>query len=71
MQLVRQLVPDQQRSLSYSHDCCFFYGLDSAILGFADNLISSDTIRARWHHVHKIPFNSKVSRSNLSDALEY
>ncbi|KAF8493698.1 sodium-potassium ATPase [Russula emetica] len=33
---------------------------DSAILGFADNLISSDTIRARWRHVHKIPFNSKT-----------
>ena len=49
-------------SVSYSHGRCVFYGLDSAILGFADNLISSDTIRARWRHVHKIPFNSKVRR---------
>jgi sodium/potassium-transporting ATPase subunit alpha len=33
---------------------------DSAILRFADNVVSSDTIRARWRHIHKIPFNSKT-----------
>lgn len=43
----------------------FFNQLDSAILKFAHDLIPSDTIRARWRHVHKIPFNSKVNRSNV------
>ncbi|KAI0290823.1 sodium-potassium ATPase [Russula brevipes] len=33
---------------------------DSAILKFADDLVSSDSTRARWRHVHKIPFNSKT-----------
>jgi sodium/potassium-transporting ATPase subunit alpha len=39
---------------------------DSAILKFSDDLVSSDTVRARWRHVHKIPFNSKVSHSNTA-----
>ncbi|KAH9965077.1 sodium-potassium ATPase [Russula compacta] len=34
---------------------------DSAILKFSDDLLlSSDTIRTQWRHVHKIPFNSKT-----------
>ncbi|KAI9507404.1 sodium-potassium ATPase [Russula earlei] len=33
---------------------------DSAILKFSDNVVSSDTVRAQWRHVHKIPFNSKT-----------
>ena len=44
---------------------------DSAILKFAHDLIPSDTIRARWRHVHKIPFNSKVSRSDVEATLEH
>ncbi|KAH9965074.1 sodium-potassium ATPase [Russula compacta] len=33
---------------------------DSAILKFSDDLVSCDTIRAQWRHVHKISFNSKT-----------
>jgi sodium/potassium-transporting ATPase subunit alpha len=34
---------------------------DSAILKFGDDIASSDAVRARWRHVHKVPFNSKVN----------
>ena len=59
MRLVRELVPKltEKHSILTSHHLW----LDSAILKFADSLVSSDTSRARWRHVHKIPFNSKVS----------
>ncbi|KAI0259575.1 sodium-potassium ATPase [Gloeopeniophorella convolvens] len=33
---------------------------DSAILQFAEDLASSDAVRARWRHIHKVPFNSKT-----------
>ncbi|KAH9955496.1 E1-E2 ATPase-domain-containing protein [Russula dissimulans] len=33
---------------------------DSAILKFSDDLVSSDTVRARWRQVHKIPFSSRT-----------
>jgi sodium/potassium-transporting ATPase subunit alpha len=54
------------RNAPPSHGSCFFPTPDSAILKFSDDLVSSDTTRARWRHVHKIPFNSKVSQSNMS-----
>ncbi|KAH9955492.1 hypothetical protein BC827DRAFT_1236737 [Russula dissimulans] len=43
---------------------------DSAILKFSDDLVSSDTVRARWRHVHKIPFNSKTKfMLTISEAI--
>ncbi|KAI0246247.1 sodium-potassium ATPase [Lactifluus subvellereus] len=43
---------------------------DSAILKFADDVTSSDTLRARWRHVHKVPFNSKTKfMLTLSEAV--
>ncbi|KAH9955497.1 sodium-potassium ATPase [Russula dissimulans] len=32
----------------------------AAILKFSDDLVSSDTVRARWRQVHKMPFNSRT-----------
>ena len=48
----------QRRSIQPFLTPCFFVQLDSAILNFADDLVSGNNLPARWRHVYKIPINS-------------
>ncbi|KAH9987209.1 hypothetical protein BJV77DRAFT_1026401 [Russula vinacea] len=64
LESAQPLVAENLRQLPTVSAICnaaaFEDATDSAILRFADNLVSSDTTRARWRHIHKIPFNSKT-----------